>query len=243
MATAATYGCFAGVRLLNVVEDLISFDGDLAGSGFWEFLAQEFPSVSTPFDDKKPQSAMNGLDALMSVLLPGIVTIPSLMINSTSFNPGSLLTQDRTADSNSYLIFLSMGLLGSLESRYGLPTSNYHKSIDLPWATAENTVGDGCAFASGLLNLYDGLTYVGNNSAPSVAEIYQTIASFLSDGLDASCTIGCQTCAALGASVSCTSCPTTLKNRDSCTGAITDVNSCAAAGIVMFVNATWSGPP
>jgi hypothetical protein len=238
LATAATYACFSGIRLLEVIDHLISFDGDLGGSGFWEFLVQEFPSTATPFDDRKPQAAMNGLDAAMSMLKQGIVLVPSYTISSDSNNIGSIASIDRIDDANSYMTFLSMALIGSLQNRYGLPTSNRHKSIDLPWTAATETQGEGCNFASALLHLYDGLHYLSTVSPPNIASTYASIADFLGPALDAGCSTGCTLCG-----LSCDTCPMTLRNRDSCTGLATDKNSCAAAGLTTFVNASWQGPP
>jgi hypothetical protein len=239
-AMASTYGCFAGVEMLQIINDLVNFPGDIGGSGFWEFLVQEFPSTATPSDDKKPQAAKYGIDATLSILNPGIILIPDYTINATGFNPGSLLSADRIDDANSYLTFVSMALLGTLQNRYGLPTSNYHKSTDLPWEDPANVQGDGCAFAAGLLNFYDGIKFIKDASSPSVASIYGQIESFLGSALDQGCQLGCTLCLT---DVSCTTCPTTLRNRDSCTGVNTDTNSCAASGLVMFVNESWLGPP
>ena len=239
MAMASTYGCYATINFFKVLGDLTSFSGNLGGSGLWELLAQEFPSILVP-DDKIPQAAEYGTDALMSTITPGTLVIPAYAINATSNNEGSLLSTDRTSDANAYLTFMSMALIGSLENRYGLPTSNYHKSTNLPWTTATGTPGNGCAFASALLNYFDGIKIVSTTASSSVASVYQKIETFLDLALTAACVQGCTTC---GGTVSCTTCPVTLRSRDSCTGLVTDQNSCAAAGIITFVNASWSGPP
>ena len=236
-AMAATYGCFATVNVLNIVEDMLNFAGNLGGAGFWSFLAQEFPSSA---NDKIPQSAEYGTDALMSVLNPATILVPADVINSTSNNPGSVLYTDRTGASNSLLVFISMSLMGSLENRYGLPSPNYDKSQPLPWTSATETQGDGCAFASGLLNFMDGINFISTNASQNVAAIYSKIQTFLDTSINAACQIGCLIC---GGSVSCTTCPLTLRSRASCTGLSTDVNSCAASGIATFVNSSWPGPP
>jgi hypothetical protein len=240
IATASVYGCFAGIQVLPLIQDLIDFPGDIGGSGIWEFLAKEFPSTTTPSDDKKPQAAMNGLDALFAALKPGIVLIPSTLVNSGTSNPGSILATDRIDDSNSYLPFMSMALIGTLQNRYGKSDSSYHQTVDLPWTTADQTKGDGCAFASALLSLQDGIKFVSASAPSNVATTYGKINTFLSTALDAACNVGCTIIC--GGSVTCTTCPTNLRDRNSCTGTNTDANSCATAGIIKFVNTSWQGP-
>lgn len=239
LATASAYGCDAKINLFNVVNDFSNFKGNLAGSGFFEFLVEEFPSVANP-DDKVPQSAEDGTDAAMATLNNGTVLVTDYTINSTTYNPGSLLYTDRVNDANAFLTFLSMSLIGSLLNRYGDPTANHHKSVALPWTSAATTPGDGCALASALLNFDDGIVYISAASPPNIQSTYNSIQSFFGPALQKACTEGCTFC---GGSVSCTTCPTTLRSRASCTGSTTDVNSCAAAGLVSFVNDVWDGPP
>lgn len=205
-------------------------------------MAFEFPSTTVPVDDKVPQSAELGIDAVMSMIQPGIVLIPGDLINTSTNNPGSLLYSDRLDNGNIFLTFLSMALMGSLENRYGVPSANYHKSVALPWTSATAVTSDGCAFASGVLNFADSLSFLEafSSSSSAITSKLSDLQIFLSEGLDAACQLGCTTC---GGAVSCSSCPLSLRNRNSCTGVSTDVNSCAAAGLVTFVNSTWAGPP
>jgi hypothetical protein len=236
LATAASYGCFAKVNIFQIFSDLASASG-LGGSGLWAMFARLFPSVASP-DDKIPTSAGLGIDAAMSAVYPGTLFVPALKINSTTNNPGSLIFTDRIRDSNSYLTFLSMSLMGSLLSRDGKPdTTNYVKTVPLPWQTAATSVGNGCAFASGLLNFVDGLDAISEASPANLKSSYATISSFLTSAVNTACGIGCSAIC-LGASA-CTSCPASLRNRLSCTGATTDENSCAAAGLAAFVSASW----
>ncbi len=236
---ASTYGCYSKINIFNIFSDIINFPASLGGSGFWEFLAQEFYSTASP-DDRIPQSAMNGMDAVMSIINPDTITIPSNILNLDVNNPRTLLSSDRRDDANAYIIFLGMALMGSLQSRYGSPTANNHKSVNLPWDLPANTQGDGCAFSAALLNMIDGI-----DSVLAVALVsndnYEKILSFLKPAINAACAFGCATTCA--GAVTCTSCPITLRNRDSCSGLTTDVNSCAAAGISLFVNSSWQGPP
>ena len=236
LATAASYGCAAKVNIFQMLSDL-SKASDLGGSGLWKYLVTEFPSVSSP-DDKIPTAAGLGTDAAMSAVRPGTLFVPAVEVNASSKNPGSLIYTDRVGDANSYITFLSMSLMGSLLYRNGVPDATTHvKTVPLPWITAATTVGDGCAFASGLLNFFDGLGSITSSSPSSVRGAYQTITSYLLSGVDTACALGCAVVCA-GAS-SCTTCPATLRSRASCTGLTTDVNSCAAAGLAKFVNSSW----
>jgi hypothetical protein len=248
MVTAAAYGCKAKVNLMQNLSDLENFN--LVGtSGLFEFMVKEFPSTSSP-DDKVPQSAEDGIDALQATLNSGTVLVAADTINSTSNNPGSLIYTDRESDANSYLTILSMALIGSLGDRYGapLPNPSNHKTQDLPWTSATAVTSDGCAYASGWLNFFDGMTYLESAAPTNVASIYAKFL-LLKPLVTAACEEGCIEC---GLTVSCPDstntccgCPTTLRSRASCTGVATDPNSCAAAGLVKyFANVYWTtGPP
>ena len=219
------------------MSDLIAFGGDLNGSGFFEFMVQEFPDSSTT-DNKTAQAAMDGIDAAMASIRPGTITVPAYILNGTSGNPQAILSSDRTDDSNSFLTFLAMAQMGSQMNRSGAPLANHHKSTPLPWASATLTQGEGCAFASALLVFKDGISDIAAQSPPKAAAMYATIQTFLNAGMDAACQLGCALC-----TLTCTTCPLALRDRTVCTGLATDINSCAAAGIISFVNAGWTGPP
>jgi hypothetical protein len=236
LATAASYGCSAKVNVFKILSDL-SKASNLGGSGLWKFFVKEFPSVAIP-DDKIPTAAELGTDAAMAAVNPGTFFVPAAEVNATSKNPGSLIVTDRIRDANAYIAFLSMSLMGSLLSRDGLPdTTTYVKTVSLPWTTSATTVGNGCAFASALLNFLDGLDAISSSAPASIKGAFTTISTFLAGGVDTACGLGCSLIC-LGSST-CTSCPASLRKRDSCTGVDTDVNSCAAAGIATFVNGSW----
>ncbi len=240
LAEAGTYGCFATINLLNILTDLQNFSGNLAGSGFWEFLVQEFPSTAS---DRIPQSAMDGTDALLAAIKPGTVLLPQYIDKTDTNNVKSFLPSDRVDDANSYLTFVSMALMGSLQSRYGLPTSNHHKSQTLPWTSSTAVTTDGCAFASAVLNFNDGLKFIIDASPPAIAKFYTTIKNALTAGLDPACAAGCSNPLDCNDSSLCSGCPISLRNRNACTSLNTDANSCAASGLVNFVNSAWTGPP
>lgn len=237
LMSAAAYGCFAKVNLFKIIQDLVSFSGDFSGSGFWEFIAMEFSSVAYP-DDKVTQSGFNATDALLSVIHFGNILLPAYLVNSSSPNPGSLLVGDRQNESNFQLIFVSMSVMGSLLSRYGQPLPNYHKSIPVPWSVATSMKGDGCAFSAGLLHFSDAVSWSAASLSSEIAPFFSSIQSLLNTVLNTGCSLGCTACG-----LTCTACPVNLRDRTSCSGVATDINSCAAAGIAAVVNASWNGPP
>lgn len=239
LATASAYGCSAGVNIFGILSDLLSFPEDLGGPGFWDFLVAAFPSTANP-DDRKPVAGENGMDALFAALKPGTILLSQYSVNNPGNNPGSLFVVDRIDDANSYLMFFGMAVMGALMNRDGAPTANYHKSVNVPWTTPATAVGNGCRFSAALLNFYDSLQFVSANAPTGTQAIYNSINSFLNSSLNAACDVGCRT---NGCTMGCSTCPTTLRNRASCNGTTSDSNSCAAAGLATFLNASWSGPP
>jgi hypothetical protein len=236
LATAASYGCTAKVNIFKILSDMTK-SSDLGGSGLWKFLSSEFPSVASP-DDKIPTAAGLGIDAAMAAVPPGTLIVPANAINATGKNPGSMLMGDRITNANSYITFLSMSLMGSLLYRDGKPlASTQIKTVPLPWQTAATAVGNGCAFASALLNFFDGLDAITGASPATVQASYRVISSFLTAGVNTACGLGCSLIC--GGASTCTSCPATLRDRNSCTGLTTDANSCAAAGLAAFVSSSW----
>ena len=238
MATASAYGCYANVNIMKNINDIINFQGSLEGSGFWQYLVKEFPDSKGTVDNTTDLAARNGIDAALATLNYGTILDSTYTVNSTSYNPGSILSTDHTTTSNALLTFLAMAQAGSMLNRNGQPNSSGSPTQSLPWISATGTNGDGCAFASALLLLSDSISTMSTIASSKAASTYSKVGNFLSAGLAAACQTGCITC---GGSVSCTSCPTTLRNRSSCTGESTDENSCAAAGIATFVYDSWSG--
>lgn len=264
-ATASSYACSARVDFLSTLDAIVDYQSTTPLGILFELSAKQFPSTANP-DDKVPQAAANATDALHAIIHPGTILIDAYTVNSKTDNPGSLLVGDRLSDANSYLTMVSMALIGSLENRYAAPDANnsYHKSNDLPWTTAASTVGDGCAYASAILNFFDGLSYIESVASPTIARAYKAFET-LAPQIGYGCCVGLQTCgfavdcglsvpcSATGTCTTCTncadcpslcqSCPTALRGRTSCTGEAMDRNSCAAAGMVEQVNnALWSGP-
>ncbi len=241
LLTAATYGCSAKLNILGVVASLGKMVGQLQGAGFWQFLVQTFPSTASP-DDGIPEAAEGGIDAASSAINLGSLVSSQTFTNSTGYNPGAFKSTDRIGESNTYLAFLSMTLMGSLLSRYTLPNALHQPTVAIPWKTATHTPGNGCAMASATLFFNDGMTYLASvtPAGTPLAQVYSDMSLIFTTALDAACAAGC---GLSGGNVSCTSCPLNLRDRTSCTGVVTDVNSWAAAGINEWVSLTWTGVP
>ena len=151
------------------------------------------------------------------------------------------------------MIFLSMSLIGSLENQYGAPNATtFHRgqligaTVAQPagWATATNVTSDACTYAASILNYIDAAASTAAVVSGSLPTLLGKTASALGPLINAACDAGCVTC---GFPVgSCTPCPTTLRNRATCTGLATDMNTCSAAGIANFINtggtAGWPDP-
>ena len=246
MLRASAHACAANINFFELLTNLAS--NNLLASGFWMTMAKLFPSST---DDSRTEAAQLATDALMAVLEPGVIVSTSNRINWDTVNPGSLNVSDRKTDANAYLIFVSMAAIGSLQNRYSATdTSTYHKtqvlgyqanpaSANTGWAEATNVDVYGCTFAGSILNMIDGINNTADQLTGSIAGTLKTMASAFETLMNAACEAGCNgsypTGCALAAGT-CSTCPTTLRNRNSCTGLTTDENSCAAAGMAHFIN-------
>lgn len=241
MLMASSYGCSAKINFFTVIGHLLDNVGSFTGSGFWEFLAKEFPSSTL---DRVTESAQLAQDALQSSINPGAVVLPANLYNTTTFNPGTLSSVDRTSDANSYLFFVSMAAIGGFENRYGSPFPNGKKSVDLPWTVPTAVDADGCAYASAVVNFVDSLGGLADATVGSVSTTFATLKTTFQAGIYAACDSGCFTLCGLA---HCATCPTALRNRVSCTGLATDAATCAAVGITLFMNSTpvvgWATGP
>jgi hypothetical protein len=258
LLTASAYACWANVNYFKLIGDIVSNSGTLAGSGFWSFASSLFPS--TAGQDHVAEGAVLAQDALLASLVPGIPILPSGAINYGSYNVGSIYPSDRTDDSNLYLIFTAMAGIGSFQNRYGNPDSAFHPQSALPWKTAANATTDGCGYASSILNFVDAITQAQTIVPSNLKNALNSISSAFSTSLDLACDFGCTglvppavapfnpsnkwVASGCNFNSGCTidrKCPSTLRNRFSCQAQTTDVNSCAAAGITNFINASSLG--
>lgn len=173
-----------------------------------------------------------------------------------------LLASYRETDANVYMLMTSMAQLGFLQNRYGNPdptTFNKRQALGRTatnasgWMLANRVDADACSYAGSLLNMVDSMTSVLNDygsqfGGSSFSSNLSTISTAYNAAIGLACEAGCSGASGSGcafAAGSCSSCPDTLKSATSCTGATNDVNSCAAAGLVWFVNTQvggWPGP-
>ncbi len=241
LITASAYGCGANIDFLNVLNAMIQNSSALGGSGFWSFLTQQFPSTVT---DTRAESAYLGFDAVHSMLLSGIIVPSSYQVNTGTYNVGSTRYADRDSDANAYLTFLSIAAIGAMNNRYGSPNpTTYIKTVDLPWTTAATVDSNGCSYASAIVNMLDGLHATASAVGGAASTSLTTVLNAFDTVINAACDVGCQNIAVptwtqSGCTVTtaCATCPTALRNRNSCQGIPADQVSCAAAGIVNFIN-------
>jgi hypothetical protein len=255
MMTASAYACWANINYFKLIGDMVSNVTTLGGSGFWTFSSSLFPS--TIGKDHVAEGALLSQDALLATLKSGIPILPSGAINAGGYNEGSVYTFDRTDDSNLYLIFTSLAGIGSLQNRYGNPDSSFHPQQALPWKTAATVTTDGCGYASSVLNFVDAIQAMQNSVPSNLQSSLNVIYTTFSTALNVACDYGCKgttpgvnpvlnfkngwTASGCAIAAGCGSCPSTLRNRGSCTAQTTDANSCAAAGIVNFINNSAAG--
>lgn len=261
MVTASAYGCRAKVNFFQILSDIAANAPQMAGPGFWSTLVKFFPSVKG--QDHILEASLLATDALMATLNSGALVLPSFKINGSGFNPGSMFYTDRTADSNIYLLFIAMATIGASESRFGSPDAEYKKTKYLQWTTAAKVDSDGCTFASGIVNFFDALGGTKDQVSGNLSKTLNSIHEKLAIVIDNSCKIGClgalatptgdatldpnSVWVASGCAITtCAKCPFGLRDRSKCTGVTTDEVSCAAAGLVNFINSStlgWQGTP
>lgn len=262
MVTASAYACDANIDFFPLLGTLVTNAASLSSGGLWSLLSETFPSVQG--QDHVVEGALFAEDALQATLQSGVPVLTQNQTNPGSYNVGSVYASDRTSDSNIYMLLVSMAAVGGLESRNGDPSASYHKQASLPWATAATMTSDGCAYAAAILNLIDSIGAVGTALPTQEQTPFKNINTAFSTILTFACNVGLNsttgvypippsgTPANLGGATStwvssgCTlttggGCPYTLRNRSSCTGLATDPNSCAAAGIINFINSSRLG--
>ena len=242
-AMAASYACHAHLNLFDVVTNMVENPSSLAGSGFFQFMSKQFPSSATDPNDRVVEGAQLASDALMSELVPGGAILGSNTYAVAPFNTASMLFSDRTDASNLYLFFVSMAAIGGYENRFGAPSAAaaYLKTVNLPWTSGDLVDANGCGIASSMLNFVDSVGVASRSLSGPVTTVMSALETQFKTAMDAACHVGCLSCA--GGGVSCATCPSTLRNRSSCLKTLTDVNSCAAAGMVQAINTLWLTAP
>lgn len=241
MIMASAWACHAQLNFFGFLDSLTQNGSGLANGALWSFLTLSFPSALGK--DYMAEGSDLGIDATMAVLNSGIPILPANLFNLGN-NPESILLTDRTNDANAYLTFLAMAAIGSYQSRYGNPFPNGKKGpAGLPWTSAGAVDSNGCAYASAILNMVDSMGALATASTGLNSSITQIQSAFQLTIHDA-CDKGCQNQAPLPGWVNsgcttitpCTACPAMLHDRNACTGLVSDQVSCAASGIVNFIN-------
>ncbi|MEK6580462.1 MAG: hypothetical protein AABZ55_14650, partial [Bdellovibrionota bacterium] len=242
MLTASAYSCYAGVNFFKLIGDLNSNSSRLADRQFWGLLTQLFPSAA---GDRKAEYTSYAIEALQSVIPAGTTVPPASQINPGTPNIGSIYSTDRSIDSNEYLTFVAMAAIGTYQNRYGTPNpATFVKTVNLPWTTAAALTPDGCAYASAIVNFSDALDVVTQNTTGVYQQLLMGIKTNFQATIYTACDRGCQNSNPGGGWVpsgctvttACATCPIGLRDRNRCTGQNNDQVSCAAAGIVNFIN-------
>jgi hypothetical protein len=198
MLYASAQACNVGIQLYTLIANIGSSDFSSAGSTFRVFV-KLFPSTVS---DSRLQSTWFAEDALQAILNQGAVVAPADLTYSTSFNPGSTVTTDRTADANIYMAFISMSILGTTLNRYGYNVTDnpaalgYHPTVALPWTTLaavqSDTTGAACALASGMLNFVDSVGALVNAvTGTTSSSLNQAISYFTTALSDTPLSIAC----------------------------------------------------
>jgi hypothetical protein len=250
MMTASAYACWANINYFKVMGDM-AVNSSALSSGFFAYASKLFPS--TIGADHVAEGSLLSQDALMATIKSGVPILPSGAINLGSYNEGSIYSYDRTDDSNLYLLFTSLAGIGSLQNRYGNPDANFHPQAKLPWTTPANVSTDGCGYAASVLNFVDAISAAQNILPSGLKNALSAVSSTLSAPIDLACDYGCTggnpgipgwVVSGCGFSSGCTTdrkCPKTLRDRNSCKAQTSDINSCAAAGLVNMVNVSPLG--
>jgi hypothetical protein len=243
LARASAHGCAAGVNFFQLITDLPQ--NDLIGPGFWRTMTKLFPSTTA---DTKTTSAWYATDALLAAKKAGSVVAPAYVVNADTYNPGSLVPTDRIDDANAYLMFVSMATIGAFHNRYSAPDSSYAKTKPLGysaghptgWETLAGLDEEGCSYSAAVLNMLDGIgATAAKLSNASLAKALTTVSDTFQSVMDAACDAGCSGATVPGCAFpvgSCTPCQRVLRSRAACTQASATLASCAAAGLIYFIN-------
>jgi hypothetical protein len=261
-ARAAAQACAAGMsNTFRFVGQLAENSGSLGGATFWKVMTQLFYSSDTDTLDTRVQAGWNATDALQSMLQLGAVVASANQVNADTFNVGSTIPADRLADANAYLIFVSMAMIGSIQSRYGGPNpSTFGRGQTLGatvanpdgWTKATSVDETACSYASSVVNMLDGINEVTGLLSGTLKNSLESISGAFSAQIADACNAGCRGGMHNGVNYAITGCSfaddicegtdetpcvSALRDRTSCTGQVSNRATCAAAGIARFVSA------
>ncbi len=243
MLYASAQACNAGVILYDVLDELLLADLSNADTIF-RSLVRIFPSRTST--DSRFQSAVYSVLSLQTILKTGVVVGVADSIKDGEFNPGSLLTRDRTSDANTFLVFISMASIGTALNRYGFnsnddpATLNYAQQVNLPWTTRVLVQGDttnaACDIASGFLNMTDSINAVVALMDGSTASVLSSINSILVPAITLAMNNRCT--ADGGTALQCSVAQARLRYRGACQENAFSASS--AAGVIEGINAGWN---
>ena len=249
LVRASAHGCRAGINYFDLLNELLQNSGSLTvNGGLWTFLTEYFYNSTQTVLEDRYRSGWFGTDALMAILNSGVVIPTAYQINASTNNKGSILVEHRTNESNLYLIFISMAVVGATQGRYGDPdTTTYQKNADLSWISTSLMDTEGCAYSSGIVNMLDGINEASDFVGPMISSTLSEIGTAFTAAINQACDLGCQglnpDLTASGdanctfAAGECTPCPNLLRYRFSCADTTTSYqSSCAASGVVRYIN-------
>ena len=201
---ASAKACKAGMdnflgQILLVVENA----ADLVGpGGLWRAAIVMYNDEDPEVAEDQFTTLFDASDALKAMIPDrDVVSLPN-RLNFDSPNPASLLATDRIDNSNFFQIFVSLGLLGYLESRYGAPDfSDFSRgqilgqqgaTDTLGWRDADNIDEAACGFAGEAVTLIDSILATADTLPDSVGDTLGSVASLYGSILDTACDYGCR---------------------------------------------------
>jgi len=240
MAFASAHACKAELNYFQMVNSIATNPAAYTGAALWQTLTQIFQSA--PGDDRM-ESTWLATDALQAAIGSGAVVPTLYQINPDTDNVGSLQPGDRTDDSNSYLLFVSMAGIGATQNRYGNPGPSGLKGTDLPWSTHDLMDEVGCAYAGNIVNMLDGINVASSTISGDVGGTLADIYDLFGAAIDNACLFGCTGADVFGVvfdadcvipGTECQTCPLEVRNRTTCIESTK--GRCAAAGVVRYIN-------
>lgn len=257
LAMASVYGCKAGINFFGLVGTMTSNVSSLE-SGFFAFLKSNFPS--TAGQDYVVEGALLAIPPLQAALNTGALVLSADQINAGTYNVGSDLYTDRTDESNFYLIFISMAAVGGIESRFDTPgalTWTTAAAVDADgckYAASILNLIDALTASKSYLPSAVGTAVDDVLNGDNVPHVYG-----LAEDINAACSYGCsgqtptlgsddqlnlETSGSgwVGSGCSsatvdpCSTCPDALRDWTQCGTGNTNQATCAAAGIINFIN-------
>jgi len=152
----------------------------------------------------------------------GAVGAMFIASNVLTENNTKMNASQRTISVNNYIIFIQLGIVGTILRKYGAPTSTGAQTIDLVYTTGGNPPGemdntDACALGAALSTFSDSMTNASISDASTLS--FNTSLNTL--------------CVAAGLS----SCAVANRDRGACDGS--NAASIVAESIVTQINASW----